>query len=161
MSQEAHEGAGRVVSRDKAADVLYEELSAWDQAAVLLAQPGLAEHIFGDDGGEAFWDSFHMMRSVSVVTYTHDFAAAHHVEELIARKGTECPSCRSSLLAVLGFESRQDLALVCLECNTHSRPHRTRDALCRALRHKTRTFTNVCHCAKNKEKSLAARERKT
>jgi hypothetical protein len=138
ISQNGHEAAGRQVSHDKASDILYEESSAWTKAMELLVACGMTE--------QPFWDDFKLMMSLSLATYTYDFAAVHHIEELVTRKGTKCPHCGSSLITVLGLESRGDLALICLKCGTHSRPHRTRAAICRALRFRTSTFANLCNC---------------
>lgn len=138
MSQNSHEIAGRRISPEKAADVLYEESSAWDRAMGLLGAFGMSE--------EPFWEAFQLMRSISLATYTKDFATAHHVEELVVRKDTQCPHCRSDLITLVGLESQGNLALLCMQCGTHSRPHRTREAICRALRFRTSTFANICNC---------------
>ena len=149
LSQDENESVGRVVNQDLAGDVLYEETRAWHKAMMLLASLGIkATDSF-------FVDGFNLVMANSLMPPTHDFAAAHHAEELAHRKGTRCPGCRSSAITVLGLESRRDLALACLKCGTHTRPHRTLRAVCRALtedRASARTtFAHVCRCPASEE----------
>jgi len=138
LSQDESEAAGCIVNQDLASDVLYEEARAWDKAMVLLASLGIK----GTD--YLFVDGFHLVRANSLMLPTGDFAAAHHAQEISDRKGTRCPDCRSPAITVLGLESRGDMALACLACGTHTRPHRTLRAVCRALAKET--FGHVCGC---------------
>jgi hypothetical protein len=140
-SQNRHAYIGRIIDMDKAFDVLFEEKCAWDMAIMILEQAGMREEIF--------WDAFNVAMGCSLATYTHDFATTYNIQELLLRKGIRCPSCRSDKIAVLGLESRMDLAVSCFRCGTHSRPHRTVQAMTRALRPRASTFTHLCNC-KNK-----------
>jgi hypothetical protein len=144
LSHEDHERrTGCAVNMDRADSVLYEESNAWKLARETL------RFVCGMEEGR-FWGAFQLAMSVALASYTHDFAASHRLEGLLVEKSIKCPGCRSAVVAVLGLESRRDMALACLECGTHSRPHRTADAVVRALRVKTSTFTNICSCALSK-----------
>ena len=110
-----HQKVGREdFDQDRAPEVLFEEMRAWQRAGAALAKVGLRSAVL--------FKCFTLAAGAALATNVEDFEAHFWLEDALLRNGIRCPKCKRRP-RVFGLQSERSLHLECSNrrCHVHTR----------------------------------------